>query len=339
MDSNFLNDCIYKVFKADSPTGYSDKVNVVMTKILSDLGYDYKISNKGNIEVFIKGLSSEKTVATSAHLDTLGLMVRSINNDGSLNIISTAGPFPTLDGEYCRIFTRDNVEYSGTILSKTPSMHVYKEAMTPATFDNLCIRIDEVVRSKEDVLKLGIGVGNFIFIEPKTTITPSGFLKSRFVDDKACVCAILAVLKELKDKNVTPKYDTFVYFTQHEEIGHGGSVISSKISEFVALDMGCVGLDLAGNEYSVSICSKDSGGAYNYELTNRLINLAKEDNLDYVVDVYLMYGSDIGAALKSGNDIKGALIGPGVHASHALERTHMDGLMNTIKLLYAYLTK
>lgn len=340
MNLEFVKEIIPEIFLTDSPTGYNAAVNEKLIKILNKIGYEASILNKDTVFVKIKGKSSEKIVATSAHLDTLGLMVRSISADGKLNVTNVGGPIAaTLNGEYCKIITRDDVVYTGTILSKAPAAHVYDNANTlPSNFDNLEVRIDEVVKNKDDVLKLGINNGDYVFIDPKTTITDSGFLKSRFIDDKGSVCAILGVLKELKDKNVTPSYDTYVYFVHQEEVGHGASALAKEISEFVTVDMGCIGKDLAGNEYAVSICAKDSGGPYSYDLTNKLINLAKKENVNYVVDIFPFYGSDIGAAWRAGIDCKGALIGPGVHASHGMERTHLSALEETMKLLYLYLT-
>lgn len=340
MNLEFVKEIIPEIFLTDSPTGYNAAVNEKLIKILNKIGYEASILNKDTVFVKIKGKSSEKVVATSAHLDTLGLMVRSISADGKLNVTNVGGPIAaTLNGEYCKIITRDDVVYTGTILSKAPAAHVYENSNTlPSNFDNLEVRIDEVVKTKDDVLKLGINNGDYVFIDPKTTITDSGFLKSRFIDDKGSVCAILGVLKELKDKNITPSYDTYVYFVHQEEVGHGASALAKEISEFVTVDMGCIGKDLAGNEYAVSICAKDSGGPYSYDLTNKLINLAKKENVNYVVDIFPFYGSDIGAAWRAGIDCKGALIGPGVHASHGMERTHLSALEETMKLLYLYLT-
>lgn len=341
MNLEFVKEIIPEIFLTDSPTGYNAAVNEKLIKILNKIGYEASILNKDTVFVKIKGKSSEKVVATSAHLDTLGLMVRSISADGKLNVTNVGGPIAaTLNGEYCKIITRDDVVYTGTILSKAPAAHVYENSNTlPSNFDNLEVRIDEVVKTKDDVLKLGINNGDYVFIDPKTTITDSGFLKSRFIDDKGSVCAILGVLKELKDKNITPSYDTYVYFVHQEEVGHGASALSKELDEFVTVDMGCIGLDLAGNEYSVSICAKDSGGPYSYDLTTKLINLAKENKLNYCVDIFPFYGSDVGALWRAGADTKGALIGPGVSASHGMERTHLDALNSTMELLYLYLTK
>lgn len=340
MDMNYVKKIAMELFGCDSPTGYSKNVNQVLLHFLNELGYEVKETNKGNIKVFIEGKDHSKKIATSAHVDTLGLMVRSINGDGTLTVTNVGGPsIPTLDGEYCRIVTRDQKVYTGTILCKSASVHVYEDAKSkPRDLDSMIVRIDEKVQSKEDVKKLGIDHGDYILIDPKTVITSSGFLKSRFIDDKGSVCAILGVLKELQEKKEKPQYDTYVYFVNQEEVGHGAATTDVDIDEFVTVDMGCIGKDLAGNEYEVSICAKDSGGPYSYELTNKLVRLAKENQVKYVLDIFPYYGSDIGAAWRSGVDCAGALIGPGVHASHGMERTHLDAIENTMKLLYLYIT-
>ena len=336
----FIKNISYKIFGCDSPTGYSKNINNVIVGLLAELGYEANITNKGNVRLFIEGVNHSKKVATSAHTDTLGLMVRSINGDGTLSVTNVGGPsLPTLDGEYCKVVTREGKTYSGTILCTSASVHVYEDAKTkPRNLDTLVVRIDEVVNSRQDTINLGIANGDYIFIDPKTVITESGFLKSRFIDDKGSVCAILGVLKMLKDNNLKPAYDTYVYFVNQEEVGHGAATVDADINEFVTVDMGCIGKDLAGNEYEVSICAKDSGGPYSYELTSKLVNLAKANDVKYVLDIFPYYGSDIGAAWRSGVDCAGALIGPGVHASHGMERTHLDAISNTMKLLYAYLT-
>ena len=339
MDILYVKSLINKIFLTDSPTGYSKNIDNVLIEELKNIGYMPTITNKGNIKLFIEGKDHSKKVATSAHVDTLGLMVRSINQDGTLMVTNVGGPqIPTLDGEYCKIITRDGKIYQGTILCKSQSSHVYPDAKSlPRDLENMIVRIDEITKSKEETKKLGIDNGDYVCYDPKTVLTESGFLKSRFIDDKGSVIGILGVLKEMHDKNVIPTYDTYVYFVNQEEVGHGAATVDKDIDEFVTVDMGCVGLDLAGNEFAVSICAKDSGGPYSYDLTTRLINIAKEKNLNYTVDIFPYYGSDIGAAWRSGVDCMGALIGQGVSASHGMERTHLDGIKNTMELLYSYL--
>lgn len=341
MELNYLKSIIKDIFTTDSPSGFSKNINEIISAKLKEMGLtEVSISRKGSVEVFIKGQSSEKRVAVAAHADTLGLMVRSVGADGTLKVTNVGGPLiPTLDGEYCRIITRSGKVFTGTVLSTSPAVHVYKDsASKPRDIDNIYVRLDEKVKSRQDVLDLGIENGDYICYDSKTVLTESGFLKSRFIDDKGSVCVILAVLEYMCSRHIVPKYDTCVYFTNYEEVGHGGATVRN-VSEFVAVDMGCVGLDLSGNEYAVSICAKDSSGPYDYELTGRLITLAKEEKLDYAVDIFPYYSSDVSASLRSGLDCKGALIGSGVHASHGMERTHLDGLRNTMKLLYLYLTK
>ncbi len=340
-DDKYFQEIAKEVFTCDSPTGFTQNVIKLVKEKVDSFGYHTRIMNNGALEVSIEGEDKSKTVATSAHCDTLGLMVRSIKADGHLALTKLGGPItPTLDGEYCKIFTRDGKVYKGTILSTSAATHVYPDANTKSRdIDNLEVRIDELVHSKEDVKKLGIDNGDIVCYDPKFEITENGFLKTRFIDDKASVVVLLMLLKYASEHKLKFAYNTKIYFVVYEEVGHGASMVDKDISEFVTLDMGCVGMDLAGNEEAVSICAKDSGGPYDYELTTRLINKAKELGLNYTVDIFPFYGSDIGAASRAGVDFKGALIGTGVSASHGMERTHIRGIENTLKLIYAYLIK
>ena len=198
-DITYFKEVAQKIFNVDSPSGYSEKINNVLIDLLKDLGHNAKLTNKGNVYIKVEGISNEKTVATSAHVDTLGLMVRSINGDGTLNVTRIGGPqIATLDGEYCKIQTRFGQTYTGTILSNSASSHVYEDSDKQRKENNVVVRIDEKVSSAKDVTNLGINNGDYIFIEPKFTITENGFIKSRFIDDKASVCVILSVLKYLK---------------------------------------------------------------------------------------------------------------------------------------------
>ncbi len=264
-------------------------------------------------------------------------MVRSINAKGDIKFTTIGGPlWPTLDGEYCTLMTREGKSYTGTFLSDSPSVHVFKDAKSKERSpEHMYVRIDEVVKNKQDVLDLGIEVGNFIFIDPKTTITDSGFVKSRFLDDKINVASIFGLIKALKEENIKPKQTIKFIISTYEEVGHGASFIPT-LDEMIAVDMGCIGDDLTCTEYDVSICPKDSSGPYDYELTNNLISIAKDKKLNHAIDIYPFYGSDVSAAIRGGNDIKGALMGPGVHASHGMERTHIDGINATIELLFNY---
>lgn len=339
MNEQILADYAQQLLGIDSPTGFTRHAIAWIEEQVQALGYTCYRNAKGNLIVEIEGPADQPVVAVSAHTDTLGLMVRAIKKDGKLAFTRLGGPcLPTLDGEYCRIITRRGKVYTGTILSTAPAVHVYKEASSQErSEETMEVRIDELVRNEEDVRQLGIQAGDIIAIDPKTTITPSGFIKSRFLDDKISAAIFLTLLKALKDENVTLPQKTYYLFSTYEEVGHGASWIPGDVTELLAVDMGCIGTDLSCTETDVSICAKDSGGPYDYQMTSRLIELAQAHQLPYAVDIYPFYGSDCGAALKGGNDIRGALIGPGVHASHGMERTHMQGVSAAYTLLAAYL--
>lgn len=336
---DYLFDTAKLVLGIDSPSGYYHAVMNEVEKISQNMGFHFERIEKGCGIITVDGQDDSRTVMLSAHVDTLGAMVRSITDKGELKFTIVGGPIlPTLDGEYCRIRTRNGNVYTGTILSKSPAIHVFPDASTiTRDEENMLIRIDEQVSKKEDAEKLGIQPGDYICFDTKTVVTESGFLKSRFIDDKGSVACLLTMLKIMKEKNLKPKYKTRVFISVFEECGHGASYIPSDVSEVLAVDMGCIGLDLSCTEYDVSICAKDSGGPYDYEMTNKLIELAKEHELKYAVDIYPRYGSDVGASLSGGNNVKGALIGPGVHASHGMERTHYSAMENTINLALLYL--
>lgn len=341
MDIKYTLNIVEKLLNIASPSGFTHQAIAYLEIEAKKLGYTTNLSPKGNLMITVEGKASNRVLGVSTHTDTLGLMVRSIKSDGKLAVTKIGGPIMgTLDGEYCRVYTRNGKEYTGTILLDQPSVHVYKDAESeqrnPETME---IRLDEMVKTKEDCEKLGISAGDFIAIDPKTIITPSGFIKSRFLDDKMSVAIMFGVLKQLKDEKLECACKTIFIVSTFEEVGHGSSWIPEEITELLAVDMGCIGLDLTCSEYDVSICAKDSSGPYDYELTSRLIELAKECKLNYAVDIYPYYSSDVSAALRGGNNIKGALIGPGVHASHGMERTHSLAVENTMKLLSCYLTK
>lgn len=334
----FLEDALNRLLGQDSPTGFTDRVVTEAENIARALGFAARRTNKGNLVITVPGRESGCTVGLCAHVDTLGLMVRSVTPDGMLMVTKVGGPLmPTLDGEYCRIYTREGRVYTGTVLSLSPSVHVQDDAATrPRDEKNMAVRIDEKVRTKEDVLALGIAAGDYVCYDPKTVITESGFVKSRFLDDKASAACLLTLLWQMRETGARPRYETYVTLTVHEEVGHGGATLPA-VDELLAVDMGCIGEDLGCTEYQVSVCAKDNGGPYDYGMVSRLVKLAKEHGVDYAVDIYPHYGSDVGAAWRAGMDCRAALIGPGVHASHGMERTHLDGLNATIDLAALYL--
>lgn len=325
-----------EILSIPSPTGYTTNIINYLINECEKRNLKCERINNGNLIIEMKG-KTDYVLGLSAHVDTLGAIVRSINSNGTLRFSVLGGPIlPTYDGEYCYVITRDNKVYTGTFLSNAPAVHVYKDSRTmPRTDEAMHIRLDEVVKSKQDVLNLGITNGAFISLDPKTVITNSKYIKSRFLDDKISVAILFGLIDYYQENNIIPNQTLKFIISTHEEMGFGASYIP-KVNELLAVDMGCIGEDLSCTEEDVSICAKDAGGPYNFEMTNKLITLAKENKLNYVVDVYPFYSSDVSAALKGGNNIKGALIGPGVHASHGMERTHLNGVINTLKLLIAY---
>jgi putative aminopeptidase FrvX len=333
---SYIIEFAQKILSIPSPSGYTKEVIEAIEREANQLGYHTNQTKKGNLIIDVKGKTEER-LGLSGHVDTLGAMVRSITSDGQLKFTTIGGPiWPTLDGEYCTIHTRDGKDYTGTFLSTSPSSHVYKKASSETRNpEQMVVRIDEVVRSKEDVEKLGIRPGDFIFFDPKTTVTQSGFIKSRFLDDKISVAILFGFLKYLKEESITPKQQLKVIISTYEEVGHGASFIPD-LDELIAVDMGCIGEDLSCTEYDVSICAKDSSGPYDYQIISKLVDISKKEKLNFVTDIYPFYGSDVSAAYRGGKDFRGGLIGPGVHASHGMERTHKDAIDSTFKLLINY---
>lgn len=335
---DYVVETIQKLVNIPSPSGFTQKVMDFVKAEAESFGYSCELSRKGGLVISVEGKEKE-TVGLSAHVDTLGAMVRSIESDGTLKFTMVGGyTLHSVEGSYCKIHTRDGRVYTGTILIKSSSVHSYDDARSMERSEkNMMIRIDEIVENKDDVLALGINNGDYISFDAEFEYTDKGFIKSRHLDDKASVGVLLGLLKEMSEKKYIPQKNIKILISNYEEVGFGASWIPEDITELIAVDMGAVGDDLNGSEYKVSICAKDSAGPYDYELTGRLISLAKENDIDYVVDIFPHYSSDVSAALRGGNNIRGALIGQGIHASHGMERTHVKGLENTLKLLKAYL--
>ena len=328
-----------RVLACDSPSGYTGNVLKLTASLAEEMGYPTRISRRGALCINVEGRDNSKTVACFAHMDTLGLSLRHITDRGELMFTAIGSILlPTLDGEYCRIYTREGKMYTGTVLSLSPAKHVFSDAATRVRDDrNMYIRLDEPVECKSDVEALGIRCGDIICIDPKTQVTDSGYLKSRFIDDKGSVAVLLTLLLAMKEKGLKPRYRTNIIFTVYEEVDSGCMWFPEELEEFLVVDMGCVGPELNCSEHQVSICAKDAAGPYDYDMTTRLIHLAEEHGIDYAVDDYPYYTSDGLVAWQAGCDAPGALIGPGVHASHGMERTHADGLLNTMKLVACYL--
>ncbi len=327
-----------KIINTPSPSGYTKQVMKLVEDEAACFGYSSYYNRKGGLVIEVPG-NTDKVLGLSAHVDTLGAMVRSIAPSGMLKIMPVGGfMMESIEGMYCKVHTRDGKTYTGTILTREPSVHTYDDARTlERKPKNMEVRLDEVVESTEDVEKLGISAGDYVSFDPMFEYTESGFIKSRHLDDKASVAVLVGVLRELSLTGKKPEQTLRLVISNYEEVGFGASWIPEEVEEFIAVDMGALGDDLTGSEFKVSICAMDSSGPYDYEITSRLIELAKENQIDYAVDVFPHYGSDVSAALKGGHDIRGALIGQGVHASHGTERTHITGILQTLTLIMAYI--
>ena len=335
--TKYITDELKALTSIASPSGFTKEVAAYVHQTLTDMGYEPYYSNKGNVHVTLGGEGNPLVLA--AHVDTLGAMVRSIKDNGRLRPTTLGGhQWTTADGENCTVHTRDGKVYTGVVLNTEPSAHVADEKVERIEA-NMEILLDENVDSKEATKALGIQVGDIIAMDPRTTVTESGYIKSRFLDDKLSAAILLGLAKMVKDGNCMLNRKVSLLFTVYEEVGHGGCVVPEDTKEMLSVDMGCVGADLECTERMVSICAKDSGGPYNYEVTSALVATAKEENLDFAIDVYPHYCSDVEATLKSGYDIRHGLIGPGVYASHNYERSHVDGVKNTLALLKAYVSK
>lgn len=328
------------VLAIDSPSGYTGHAAIWVREAFASLGFDARITTKGGVLVDLGGDNTNDGLMLAAHADTLGGMVAQIKGNGRLKLTPLGGMrAENAETENVRVHTRDGKIIEGTCQLCNASVHVnssYND--TKRSWDSVEILLDETVTSADDARKLGIEVGDIVCFDPRTHRTASGYLKSRFLDDKLSVGILLGFAKYLRDNQICLPRRTWVHITVYEEVGHGccGSM-PDGVTEAISVDMGCVGDGLQCTEKMVSICAKDSGGPYNYEVVGKLIAAAKAENADYAVDVYPHYGSDVEAALSAGYDIRHGLIGPGVYASHGYERSHMDGVHNTLKVLCGYL--
>lgn len=340
-DMDYTIDIMKTILTTPSPTGNTEQVLSKMQEAFEHFGLTTQRIHKGGLIATLKGRCDDVQRTVSAHVDTLGAMVKEIKSSGRLKLTNLGGyMWNAVEGEYCTIMTDEGKTYSGTILTTKASTHVYgaKARELPREENNMEIRIDEKVKSKEDVLALGIEVGNFVSFDPRTEVTASGFIKSRHLDDKVSAATLVGVVKYLVENKIELPYTTNFFITNYEEVGHGASYgIPKQTKDLLAVDMGCVGDGLNGSEYIVSICAKDSSGPYDYTFRKTLKKLAEENNIDYCIDIFPHYGSDASAALRAGNNIRHALIGVGVDASHAYERAHIDGVWQTAKLILAYL--
>jgi len=324
-----------QLIQIDSPTGYTDQAAAFIEKTMSDLGWTTRRTAKGAV---VAANGENPTLSIAAHTDTLGAIVSKIRPDGTLAFSTLGAPLlNTFEGSYVRIHTMDNKVYHGTLLLNDPSTHANRVALTSErSTDTMHVRIDELVRSADDVAALGIRVGDIIAVDPKYQALPNGFIKSHFLDNKAGCYVLFEVARHMNAAGMTTPIELF--FSTYEEVGHGGSAgHSPSVEEMLVIDMGVVGDAVDGHETTCSICAKDSSGPYDYTFRTQLVRLAEDGKIPYSIDVYPFYGSDGSAAVRAGHDHRVALIGPGVAASHGMERAHITGIQATVDLCLAYI--
>ena len=337
---NFAVEKTMELLAIDSPTGYTRAAEDFVLREFSALGYSAQRTVKGGILIDLGGKNADDALLLEAHADTLGGMVAEIKGSGRLRIVNVGGlNANNTEAENCRVVTKFDGIYEGTLQLCNASLHVNGDyGSTQRKWDTVEVVLDEPVGSADDVKKLGISVGDFVCFEPRTRLTKSGYIKSRFLDDKLSVGILLGFAKFLRDEGLTPERRVYVHVTVYEEVGHGGAAsVPAGVTEAISVDMGCVGEGLQCTEHQVSICAKDSGGPYSYEVVQKLIAAAKKEKADYAVDIYPHYGSDVEATLSAGHDLRHGLIGAGVYASHGYERSHVDGVRNTLLVLKGYL--
>lgn len=337
--ADFAWDRTAALLAVDSPSGFTAHAAAWVKEAFEALGCPARITRKGGVLAELGGENESDALLLEAHTDTLGAMVCQIKENGRLKLTPLGGMNANnAEAENVKVCTRSGKIYEGTAQLSNASIHVngsYNE--TKRTFDSLEVVLDEDVSTAKEAQALGISVGDIVCFDPRTRRTGTGYLKSRFLDDKLSVGILLGFAKYLKDNRLTPRRKLYAHITVYEEVGHGGSAsVPEGVTEAISVDMGCVGEDLSCTEHQVSICAKDSGGPYSYEVVSGLISAAKKAGADYAVDVYPHYGSDVEATLRAGNDIRHGLIGSGVYASHGYERSHIDGVYNTLLVLAGY---
>lgn len=338
IDMDYLLKCFQQLVNTPSPVGYYTQMNPVLEELAASFGRTVTYDRRGTPYILLDGEDNTKTVMVGAHADTVGLIVRRVDPDGMIRVRNLGGiNYASLEGETVTVHTRDGRSYTGLFACQSHSVHVFDDAKTLERNENtVMIILDEKIRSKEDVYALGIRNGDFVSVDPRCQVTDNGYLKSRFIDNKASMACCFAMLKYLAESGRKPKYRTILAFPYTEEIGFGGTYVFPEVSEYVAMDIGLIGPDYEGNEYKVSICAKDNAAPYDFDLTSRLIQYAEAAGCDYAVDIFYRYGTDGNAAVRAGNNLRAAAFGMAVYCSHGMERTHLTGLENTANLLLAY---
>lgn len=343
IDTKAMIDFLVGLLNTPSPTGYHVEAIAYTREAFEKLdlpGTTISETGKGALLLKVDGRASDAPVGITAHIDTLGFMVKNIKSSGRLEITNLGGiVWGSVESEGVYVRTAEDKRIRGSIIPVNTSAHVNRKIQsTDRSGDTMEVRLDERVSSATETRELGIEVGDFVFVDPRVELTESGFIRGRFLDDKAGVAAIYGALAALKDAGMTPVQDTYILIANYEEVGHGGSAgFPPGLAELVSVDMGALGDGQSGDEFSVSICAKDGGGPYHFDMVNKMRRLANTHGIAHKVDIYVYYSSDGTAYWRAGGDAKVGLVGPGVDASHAYERTHAESIEGTAHLLARYM--
>ncbi len=341
INQDYMINFLVGLLDTPSPTGFTEQAVAYVEKALADFPeVEVRRTSKNALLAILPGQRDDAPRAISAHVDTLGAMVKEIKPNGRLRVTNIGGLiWNSMECEGCNVYTASGKVVRGSLMLNKSAGHVYgKEVIETMRSDStLEIRLDERTSNPEETRALGIEVGDFVVFDPRVEIV-NGFIRSRFLDDKACVAAVLAAVKALHDAGLKPLQKTYLYFTAHEEVGHGGATgLPEEVTELLVNDMAAIGETQTSDEYHVSICVKDASGPYDHAFSNRLRKLADQYEIPYKVDIYTYYGSDGSAYWRAGGDAVVALIGPGIDASHNYERTHIDSLVANVNWNLAYL--
>jgi len=338
----YLTSRLLQLLNTPSPTGNTEKIIAFVEAEFAGLGLPAYRTQKGALVATLAGKRAGPAKALSGHVDTLGGMVKEIKANGRLAISSLGGYYAgSVVGEYCTVETSTGNTFTGTVVQNRQAVHIHSLGQVHESAESLAkveIRLDAQTGSREETLALGIQVGDFINWDPRPELTETGFIKSRHLDDKASLACFLAIAEAFKREAITPVYTTYFYISPYEEVGHGASSgVPDDVDELLVVDTGIVGEGQASDEFSVSICAKDGSGPYDLSLRRKLVSLAQAAGIPYHLDIFINYSSDGTAAWRAGGEFRVGLIGPGVDACHAYERTHQSALLATANLISAFL--
>ena len=341
IDAGYLQELLIELLNTPSPTGYAHRAVARVEQALEAFPtLETNQTRKGALVAAWPGEASGARRGLTAHLDTLGAMVKEIKSSGRLKLTKIGGfAWNTVEGEGCTVFTNGGSPVRGSLLLTKASGHVHGSKVNELKRedDNMEVRLDAKTNSEEDTRRLGIEVGDFVVFDPRVEVN-NGFIRSRHLDDKACAACLVAAVKAMTEAGLKPAQDAVLHFSNYEEVGHGAaSGFPEDLAELVSVDMAAVGEGQSSDEFHATLCVKDSGGPYHHGLSQKLRELAEEYGIPYKLDIYPYYGSDAEAYWRAGGDVAVALIGPGVDASHNYERTHMDALLATARWIVAYL--